>query len=204
MMPTSASSELTRTMGRCRVTRVESSFSRCSGVNVASAVLGGALIAMERLDIKAGVKVFGNRRCTAEITLELHYKNRPVVAIGRRLTATAPQISFSVLQRASPSITAPANSSTYFSNERVSMSFIICSRLSAAKDRRMRVIKAVCRFREESSFAVSTHCITPNSIINAFRIQPTLNDHCGIELFELYALCIPTFLIVYSLRSCCA
>ena len=57
------------------MTRVESSFSRCSGVNVASVAFGGALIAMERLDIKAGVKVFGNRRCTAEITLLLHYQN---------------------------------------------------------------------------------------------------------------------------------
>lgn len=56
-------------MGRCRVTRAESSFSRCSGESAASAALDGALIAMARLETKAGVKVFGNRRCTAEITL---------------------------------------------------------------------------------------------------------------------------------------
>lgn len=67
------------------------------------------------------------------------------------LTSAALHTSFSVLQRAIPSSTAPASSSTYFSKDSVSMSLIIWSRFSAPTDWRMRLINAVCRFREESS-----------------------------------------------------
>lgn len=61
MMPTKANSEQTRTMGRCRVTRVESSFSRCSGVKDANDPREGALIAADKFEIKAGVNDFEKR-----------------------------------------------------------------------------------------------------------------------------------------------
>jgi len=48
MMPTRANSEQTRSIGRCRVTREESSFSRCSGASAANIAREGALMAAER------------------------------------------------------------------------------------------------------------------------------------------------------------
>ena len=54
-------------MGRCRVTRVESSFSRCSGVKFAKEARVGALMAEEMLETNAGVNVLENRRCKADI-----------------------------------------------------------------------------------------------------------------------------------------
>jgi hypothetical protein len=54
-------------MGRCRVTREESSFSRCSGVKFAKEARVGALMAEEMLETNAGVKVLENRRCKADI-----------------------------------------------------------------------------------------------------------------------------------------
>lgn len=61
IIPTSANSEQTRMIGRCLVTRVESSFSRCSGVKDANVAREGAAIAADRFEIKAGVKVLGKR-----------------------------------------------------------------------------------------------------------------------------------------------
>ena len=49
-----------------------------------------------------------------------------------------------------PSIAAPAISSTYFSKDKEAMSLSICSLLSAPKDWRIRLIKAVWRFSDES------------------------------------------------------
>jgi hypothetical protein len=61
MTPTSANSEHTRRMGRCRATRTVSSFSRCSGPIADSEARFGALMAKDMADTKAGVKVLRNR-----------------------------------------------------------------------------------------------------------------------------------------------
>jgi hypothetical protein len=67
MIPTSANSEHNRTTGRCFATRAESSFSLCSGVRFATAARCGGLIALVRLETKAGVKVVRKRRCKTEM-----------------------------------------------------------------------------------------------------------------------------------------
>lgn len=67
IIPIKANSEHTRRMGRCRVTRADSSFSRCSGVNELSVARFGAPIAGARTDSKAGVKDIGKRWCKDEM-----------------------------------------------------------------------------------------------------------------------------------------
>src|SRR6266540_72778 len=67
IIPTSANSEHTLRMGRCLITRAESSFSLCSGAKCAREARGGALIAVLRCDTKAGVKEDGKRRCRSDM-----------------------------------------------------------------------------------------------------------------------------------------
>lgn len=67
MIPTNASSEHTRIMGRCRVTRVVSSFSRCSGDKAASEARDGALRAEDKFATSVTVNDFGKRQCKAEM-----------------------------------------------------------------------------------------------------------------------------------------
>ena len=54
-------------MGRCRVTREESSFSLCSEVKFTKEARFGALMAEEMLETNAGVKFLENRRCKADM-----------------------------------------------------------------------------------------------------------------------------------------
>lgn len=67
MIPTNASSEHTRIMGRWRVTRAESSFSRCSGAKAANEARDGALRDEDKFATSVTVKAFGKRQCKAEI-----------------------------------------------------------------------------------------------------------------------------------------
>jgi hypothetical protein len=67
MMPTRASSEQTRTIGRCRTIRADSSFSLCSGLRLANAAREGALIAAARFETSAGVNVLEKRLCKADM-----------------------------------------------------------------------------------------------------------------------------------------
>ncbi len=68
-----------------------------------------------------------------------------------RLTSTALQTSLSDLHRAKPSKVALAISSMYFSRLSAEMSLRSWSRLSDAMESFMRLIRAVCRFKDESS-----------------------------------------------------
>jgi len=77
MIPTRASSEQTRKIGRCLVTRAVSSLSLCSGVKPARDALEGALIAEARLEMSTGEKVFGNRRCSPEIICKVMVNTIP-------------------------------------------------------------------------------------------------------------------------------
>lgn len=75
MIPTRANSELTRSIGRCLVTRAESSFSRCSDAKVASAARDGALSADEIKDTSVGVKTLENRRWRADMICSVYEKH---------------------------------------------------------------------------------------------------------------------------------
>ena len=129
MIPTRASSAHTRRTGRWRDTRVESSFSRCSGESAASAAREGGARAAETDETMPGVNALGNRRCKADMIYAKGYaelKGGPrgsSVTLG--LTSTALHTSFSVLHRKMPSAAAPTISSTYFSRDRESISLRI-------------------------------------------------------------------------------
>ena len=67
MIATNASSEHTRSIGRWRMTRAESSFSLCSRGKAANEARGGALRAEDKLATSVTVNEFGKRQCKAEI-----------------------------------------------------------------------------------------------------------------------------------------
>lgn len=98
-------------------------------------------------------------------------------------TSTALQTSFSVLQRAIPSTTAPAISSTYFSRDKDSISFMIWSWFSVPRDCRNRLMRAVCRFRDESNALAGSRCIHLNAYLS--RLSRTLHTRTGFIQIQL-------------------
>ena len=153
MIATRANSEHMRNTGRCFIMRAASSFSRCSGTRADMAPRDGALRAVAKDDTSAGVNALGNRRWRADMTFDQKGQDISQSWPGgiKVHTSTALQISFSVLHLPTPSTAAPAISSMYFSKLNESMSLRICSRFSAPIDWRIRLIKAVCLFNDESS-----------------------------------------------------
>jgi len=85
MIPTSANSQQTRRTGRCRMMRVESSFSRCSRASADNAARDGELSEEDREDTSTGVNVLGNLRCNDEIILQVEFVSIPsyMVSHGR-------------------------------------------------------------------------------------------------------------------------
>ena len=72
---------------------------------------------------------------------------------------------------------------------------MICSRLSEAMDWRIRLMSAVCRFKDESSLAFSVFAI--NLVICIPTEESTFDDSRRIELSELHALDVASFLVIY-------
>ena len=68
-----------------------------------------------------------------------------------------------------------------------------------------RLIKAVCRFSEESNFAVSTFLVVQGAVTDSTSAAPTLLIQRGfvVELLELGTLRLPCSLVVelWSLDS---
>jgi hypothetical protein len=61
-----------------------------------------------------------------------------------------------------------------------------------------RLIKAVCRFSEESNFAVSTYPVVQGPVVDTTSATPTLLIQRGIvvELLELDTLRLPCSLVI--------
>lgn len=119
-------------------------------------------------------------------------------------TSTALQTSFSVLHLDMPSTTAPTISSTYFSSESELISLRIWSWFSKPTDWRIRLMRAVCRFKDESSAFVGSAriCQSFRTLSQDMAVQRTRSSFRDIQLLESGALGAASLLVVYfSLRD---